>query len=369
MFTGRWGSGQTAEVSDPEATVPRVVLAAGTATGAGTAVALTAAVRALAELDADVVAIVGRPAPAVAPLQVTVRPSGRGAALLGELVGRGGADCYIGFADRLPLVGRGGRHQVLVVQNPHLYGRPDASWALAERAKFAVLAAWARRSVGRADRIVCSTGASRDSVVAATGVQAERVEVVPIPAIDIEVSKEKQPDHIGRLVAVGDRYPYKRTIDAVGAAAKFAARMGRTIELTLVGRDRDADTEAELAAAIAGASGVTVRMTGPLLHAEALAEMAAADVLLLTSMTETQGLPLVEAHAIGLPVVCRGIGPFLELGGDAVMAVPVDAAAAGFADALVSIDDRVERERLAAAGRALHPPGQSWDLVTMADLV
>jgi len=370
MFTTGRGSGQTASVSDPDATVPRIVLAAGTASGAGTSIALTAALRGLARLDADVTAIVARPSTVAAPLSITVRPVGRPTAILGELIGRGDAHVYIGFADRLPLVGRGGRHQVLVVQNPHLYQSPDQGWSVARRLKFGVLAMWARRSLRRADKVVCSTAASRDAVSSASGRPASGIEVVPIPAIDIDVTKATQAELIGRLVVVGDRYPYKRTVDAVDAATEFAARTDRTIEVTLVGRDRDAATEAELDAAITRATtaGAEVTVLGTVPHARALAEMAAADVLMLTSTAETQGIPLVEAHAIGLPVVCREIGAFLDLGGDAVQLVELSGAGTEFADALVAIAERSERERLAAAGRVLHPSTDVWQLLSPADL-
>jgi glycosyltransferase involved in cell wall biosynthesis len=52
-------------------------------------------------------------------------------------------------------------------------------------------------------------------------------------------------------------------------------------------------------------------------HTELLELYRAANLLLVTSLTETQGLTVLEAHAVGLPVVC--VDPGLEWFGDAVM--------------------------------------------------
>ena len=52
-------------------------------------------------------------------------------------------------------------------------------------------------------------------------------------------------------------------------------------------------------------------------HTELLELYRTANLLLVTSSTETQGLTVLEAHAVGLPVVC--VDPALALFGDAVM--------------------------------------------------
>ena len=345
----------------------RVTLAAGTALGAGTAIALPAAVAGVVATGAHLTAIVAPTArvpqghPDVAVIAVSRR-----AALGRELLGGGDADVYIGFCDRLPLLRRGGRVQVLVVQNPHLYSRSGVAATVGERAKFAALGWWARRSVRAADRVICSTSASRDDVAASARIDPATIEVIPIPATGISSTKGTQRNRIERILLVGDLYTYKHTDVAVDAAGRFAtAHPDRTISLVHIGTDRHpaAVSAFDVAATRAREAGVAVSRLGAISHDRVIAEMADADVIVLASDTETQGLPLVEAMAVGLPVVARAIGPFVELGGDAFTAVPIDGGAEQFAAALASIDERDRRNLLSDAGRALHPPGESWDLL------
>ena len=355
----------------------RVTLAAGTATGAGTAVALPAAIAGLVLTGADVVAVVpvGSAIPAADP-HLTVTTTGRLAALLREAVGvRRDAvattDIYIGFCDRLPLLRRGGSTQVLVVQNPHLYATTGVATTWSSRAKFAGLRWWAHRSARRADRVICSTSTSRAEVATATGLDPGVIEVIPIPATGISiggvtVTKTDHRDRIERVLLVGDLYPYKRTETAIRAVGLLAAdHPERPVTLIHIGSDRDPVARRAVDAAVTAAqgAGVDVVRLGPVTHDRVIQEMVDADVIVLASTTETQGLPLVEAMAVGLPVVARAIGPFAELGDDAFRSVEVNAGEEEFAAAIASIDGRAERVQLAERGRSLHPPGHSWDLL------
>jgi 1,2-diacylglycerol 3-alpha-glucosyltransferase len=101
-------------------------------------------------------------------------------------------------------------------------------------------------------------------------------------------------------------------------------------------------------------------------HAELLKLYRVADLLLVTSLTETQGLTVVEAHAVGLPVV--SVDPTLAFFGDMVMpnvwAVNTTTAKEVAAASLRVLDEHVteaarsalsdhERIRLSATTQAL----------------
>jgi glycosyltransferase involved in cell wall biosynthesis len=294
-----------------------------------------------------------------------VARSGRVRALVAEVLGRPRSSAWIGFCDRLPLLGRPGG--LLVVQNPHLYGPPTPGWSAPTRAKLAVLRAWAHRSARRADRIVCSTPSSADAVAAATEVPRERIVVVPIPARDLGVQKDQQRASIERVLLLGDVYAYKRWPVAVEAAVALHGRLGRPLTLVHLGAPVDRTAARELDGALdrARAAGLTVIAPGRVDHERALAELVDSDVVLLPSTVETQGLPLVEALSVGVPVIASAIGPFEDLGGEAVRLVPVDEGAEGFADALVALDPVEVRETASLAGRTRWPVGGAWDLVSL----
>jgi glycosyltransferase involved in cell wall biosynthesis len=358
--TGHW---QTARVQRPPET-GRIVLAAGTVDGAGTTIALQAALR--APVPHGAVALVPPAFVAEATrLGWSAQGVSTGRALLGELVGAGRATAWIGFCDRLPLLRRGRTCDVLVVQNPHLYEASTLEGTLRQRLRLAVLRRWARASAARATVIVCSTPSSADAVVAATGADRARVRVEPIPAIDVGTRKTSHREQIERVLLVGDVYGYKRLDVATDAVAEFATRQHRQVAIVHIGTVKEAGAAADLDGAMARASqaGLDVIRLGRTDHSAVLDAMVDADVLLLTSTLETQGLPLREAQAVGLPVVARGIGPFADVAGDAAVLTAVDADAETFSAALASIDSRSARAALSAKGSARNGAAEWWPLL------
>lgn len=117
------------------------------------------------------------------------------------------------------------------------------------------------------------------------------------------------------------------------------------------------------------------RMRGPLkervsfegeLSRDALAKhLSEASALVLPSLVETFGLPIVEAMAAGLPVVASRIGGIPEIiaEGETGLMVEPDSPA-DLADALLRIlDDPVTAETMGKAGRARVEELFSWDHV------
>ncbi len=345
-----------------------IVLSAGTARGAGTRQALVAALRSLAEEEAPVVAFV--PRPALAELEVAVAgadhlhlwPTGRVAGIARDLLARRSVPTWIGFCDRLPLFGRPAR-QILVVQNPHLYGSrtPGAGWPT--RVRRLTLGRWARRSARRADLVVASSGASGREVVAATGIDPGRLVVRPIPPQDVGERKGTHRDRIEVVLTVGDLYTYKQFDRAVAGVAAFAEQAGRRVTLHHIGTRRDAAANRAFDAAVAAAPALTVTSEGARPHGEVMAAMRDADVLVFPSGRETYGLPLAEALAVGLPVVCTDIGPFRDLAGDAAAYVPADAPPAAIAGQLRALDAPAARTAQARAGAARAVAADRWKLL------
>jgi len=287
---------------------------------------------------------------------------GRTMSLVGEALGWPRGHQVIGFCDRLPLVPTGASDTVLVVQNPHLYELDHSAWPLLMRWKLAALRWWALRSARTADRVICSTSASRAAVMAAAGIAGVRVMVRPIPALGVSRSTREITGPIRTAVLVGDMYAHKRHHEAIAALQLFASNEGRRIEVLHLGRRIDLTAGADFDRAVAAATHLDVKCLGSVPRSQVLSTMGSADVLVLASSTETQGLALVEARSIGTAVVARSIGPFRDLAGMGTALVDPDEFVRGAAAALERLDDPATRATAISDSWPSDPPPTCWDV-------
>ena len=106
------------------------------------------------------------------------------------------------------------------------------------------------------------------------------------------------------VVSIGGLDPGKRTAQALEALAGLPAGLRGKIDFHIVG---DGPQRARLEA-LARASELATRFHGKLPHAEAMALLAGADLLVHASSFETFGIVLAEAMALGIPVVATRCG-------------------------------------------------------------
>lgn len=354
----------------PDRSGPRVILAAGTCTGAGTTVALTEACRTLAQQVKDgtvseVHVQVPQGSPAVGRFEGVLRlnPLGRWRAIAGDLVSRESSDIYIGFADRLPLNSLPGQIRIMVVQNPHLYQDSDAPslGTVARRAR----AAWARRSAVSADLVICATDASRKALVAAVAqLETSRIEVRPIRPATPAPRNDVAPE-IETLLLLGDLYAYKRFDVALDGVTEWASNRSGRVRVVHCGTGRDDKAVEDFRAAVlrARSAGVTVEQRGSVSHDAAMKELLAADVLVSASEVETQGLTILEAMSVGVPVLARGIPPVLDVGGDAIEVFDVGGGPAEIAARLRDLESQSTRMDRAQRGLELADSAAGWNLL------
>ncbi len=217
-----------------------------------------------------------------------------------------------------------------------------------------------RRYVTRyANRCACvlAPSAALASRLRAQGVRG-RVEVLPTGAIDPALVASLDPRWVrpafgippGRplLVTVSRLAPEKSVDLVLRACARVAAR--RDVVLLVVGTGPQEAALRRLADRL-GLGGRVV-FAGWQPHRRALECMAAADVFVFGSQTETQGLVLVEALACGCPVVAVDAGGVGEVVQDGQTGFLVPPAADALADkVLVLLDDPDRRAALAARGK------------------
>lgn len=115
------------------------------------------------------------------------------------------------------------------------------------------------------------------------------------------------------ILYAGVLTPLKGVHHLIGAFSRLAEEFPRA-ELVLVGRGRDRAYSEELATlARQRGIGSRVRFEGELPQAELAERMARAAVLVLPSLSEGLGRVLIEAMAVGLPVVASAVSGIPEL--------------------------------------------------------
>jgi glycosyltransferase involved in cell wall biosynthesis len=274
-------------------------------------------------------------------------------------------DRWLGDVD----VVHGTNHVVPPSRHPRLVSVYD-TWFLTHpdgvHPDVARMAAVLRRSVrdGAVVHTSSHASAARLRELLGTPGHEPRVEVVhlgtpPSPPTPDPTQRPDLPTELaGRpfVLALGTREKRKNlpTLVRAYAAAVATRQPGERHEFRLViagspGNDDPAISAAveELPPDLRG----QVLLLGPVSESRKQALLAGARVLAYPSLDEGFGLPILEAMAVGTPVVASTAGSIPEVAGDAALLVPSDDVD-GWATALVGVvtDDDL-RGRLAHAGR------------------
>jgi glycosyltransferase involved in cell wall biosynthesis len=201
---------------------------------------------------------------------------------------------------------------------------------------------WARdAALARAAHVVCPSSFMRDLVVS-WGVPPERVTLLPNPA---PVADSAAPFDVGErpVLAFAGRLTAQKDLDVALAVLRALPE----VRLLVAG---DGPERARLEEA-ARDLGDRVRFLGPLPRSEVLGLLLAADAAILTSAWENFPHGVVEALAVGTPVIATRTGGVAEVvrdGDNGLLVEPGDASAFAAAVERYLTDDAL-RERLHAA--------------------
>ncbi len=213
---------------------------------------------------------------------------------------------------------RGAFRRVVTIHDLQYKLLPDMLSPVARAATHALVSLAARG----ADRIIAVSAAGGEEIVSGLGVERGRIDVVangmrPAPA-EVSTSGVRERYGLGKgpvALTVATNLPHKN-LPILFEALALIAPEGRPL-LAIAGHGTD-DGSLRAAAEACGVAG-HVRLLGPLSTAELDSLYALAGCLVLPTLHEGFGLPVIEAMARSLPVACSDIPALREVGGDAAL--------------------------------------------------
>jgi glycosyltransferase involved in cell wall biosynthesis len=259
---------------------------------------------------------------------------------------RGGFDVVHHGGGTTPMVGRGPIlltiHDLQYLEHPGYHSR----------SKLRYLRSVVPRSVGRAAVVAVPSEYVRATVIEAFGVAPERVVVVPhgFERVDRAQDVDEAPLRRRLRLGAGPVLVYPAVTHPHKNHRLLLETMHRhwtdpDLRLVLIGGRGAADAEVERAIVELGISDRVVR-PGRVPDADRDALLAMADALVFPSIYEGFGAPVIEAMALGAPVICGDHPALREVVADAALVVPNDVDAWGAALTTV----RRRRRELTAAG-------------------
>ncbi|MGP1458431.1 MAG: glycosyltransferase family 4 protein [Treponema sp.] len=186
-----------------------------------------------------------------------------------------------------------------------------------------------KRGLYKVQRIIAASEFIREDLVK-HGVPAEKIEVVyngidhkifyPVIHLDAEVVNVK-PFAIKRpyfIYASRLSSPEKKHIELIKAFSLFKERTGLPHRLVLAGAEGAYSSEIHKAAFESSAAS-DIFLTGYFPHENFPALYAGAAACIFPSVNEGVALPVLEAMAVGVPVLCSSAGAIPEMGRDAAL--------------------------------------------------
>jgi len=181
-------------------------------------------------------------------------------------------------------------------------------------------------SLRRADRIAVDSDFTRKDLVARYPFAGDKVRVVygglprrePSPPISAQQLLAGKGIRTPYLLAVGLLDPRKNIVRLIEAFARLKYGAGIPHQLVLVGEPGANRVSLHAAVAQAAVKDFVV-FTGFVSDVEVAAFYSAADLFVFPSSMEGFGLPLLEAMANRVPVVCSNAGSLPEVAGDGAL--------------------------------------------------
>lgn len=205
-------------------------------------------------------------------------------------------------------------------------------------------------AAARADAVLAISESTRRDAIERAGVGPERIHTTLLSPRERAAGEpgERAPD-LRYALCVGNVQPRKNFARAVGALARVA---DTDLHLVIAGQVQDPEHHRTVLAEIDrhGLAG-RVHLLGYVEERRLTTLFAGAELLLFPSLYEGYGYPVVEAFALGIPVVTSDRGSLAEVAGDAAELCDPESEASIAAAVDRVAGDAARAAELAAAGR------------------
>jgi glycosyltransferase involved in cell wall biosynthesis len=210
-----------------------------------------------------------------------------------------------------------GRRMVVTMHDVAPLAMPEILNNVVKRAYAKLLI---ERAVKQASAILCVSEFTAGELHERLGVPSDKLTVTH-PGLEAEwpetAAGHTEADGVPYLLYVGNVKPNKNLELLLSAYARVMHSLPH--RLILAGRMRGFGTSDEAVIRQAEALGDRVRFTEEVSDGELIALYAGASALVLPSLYEGFGLPLLEAMRLGCPVLCSTAGSLPEVAADAAL--------------------------------------------------
>lgn len=227
---------------------------------------------------------------------------------------------------------------------------------------------WIPRYLAYTDHIITVSEFSKSEIVSGYNISPEKISVVhngitagykPVNPETQKNTRKKYVDGKPYFLYLGAIHPRKNIHTLVRGFNQFKSEHPSDIQLVLAGRASWL-TE-ELSNAIADSPWKSeIKLPGYIATDEAIALVGSAEAMIYPSFYEGFGLPLVEAMACGVPVICSNVSSLPEVAGNAALLFdPKDSTSLASQMSKITTD-RALREKMIGLGHQ-RAGDFSWD--------
>lgn len=226
-------------------------------------------------------------------------------------------DGYLSLRTKIP--------QVLVMHDINFVHRPkDLPWLTAKYYNY-----FFPKFARKANRLATVSEFSRNDIASSFGIDPARIDVVyngcntiysPLSQEEIETVRRKYSSGEPYFLYVGALHPRKNIVGLLTAFEQYKTATGGSEKLLIVGGQMfKTKTISEKLSHMNSKADVV--FTGRILTSELKQVLGGALALTFVPFFEGFGIPVIEAMAAGIPVICSNTTSLPEVGGDAVLYV------------------------------------------------